>query len=152
MISVRRRSAPASRAARASPATTSRWRVWRFVNTQRASFCQSASDYAVACSAEYPFEHGYRPCEVGYRQPFDRSVVVPAVARTVRDHRTAPRGKEDVHVARAALFLEGRLAARCGDRAGEGASERTRSLGADGVFPALRRDDHTSPTVALREA
>src|SRR2546423_167051 len=147
MISVRRRSAPTASATKARPATTTRWRVWRFVNTQRASFCQSASDYAVACSAEYPFEHGYRPCEVGYRQPFDRCVVVPAVARAVRDHRTAPRGKEDVHVARPTLFLEGRLAARRGDGAGEGPSEGARSRCADRLFPALSGDDDVSVPV-----
>src|SRR5256885_12148298 len=152
MISARRRRARASRAARASPATTSRWRVWRFENTQRASFCQSASDYAVARSAEYPFEHGYRPCEVRNRQPFDRCVVVPAVARTVGEHRTAPRGKEDVHIARPALFLKGHLTARRGDGAGEGAGERARSRGADRLFPTLGGDDDVSVTVFVRDA
>src|SRR5438045_797059 len=152
MISVRSRSAPTSSAVNVRPATTSRWRVWRFVNTQRASFGQSASDYAVACSAEYPLEDVYRPSELGNRQSFDRCVVVSTVTWTVRDHRTAPRREEDVHVARSALFLERRLAARRSDRAGKRASEWSRSRGAHRLFPTLDGDHDARTPVALGEA
>src|SRR2546425_5576045 len=100
----------------------------------------SASDYGLARSVEHPSEHADRARVVDEREPLERRVVVPAVPRTVCDHRASPGGREDIHVARAALLLERRLTARIGDGARERARERARPRGTHGVLHADRLD------------
>src|SRR5207245_5332002 len=100
----------------------------------------SASDYGLARSGEHPSGEAERPGIVYGRERLERRVVVPAVPRTVCDHRTSPGGREDVHVARAALLLERRLSTRLGDGARERPRERARPRGTHRVLHADRLD------------
>src|SRR2546422_1243213 len=121
----------------------------------RASFCRtwagSASDYAVARSAEHPLKHRDGARVVRKNQALHRGVVVPAVARSVRDHRAPPNGGEDVQVARPALLFEPRLTARAGDRPREGARQAARARSADRRLERESLGRYTRVTLEARE-